>query len=259
MKPADGLGCLQREFAKAVSGGDAAGFAPHLAGDAGQGLRRLAIYREAILANRRGALRSAYPVVARLVGDGFFDEAARRHGDAFPPESADLNRYGASFAAFLGEYPHAASMPWLGDVARLEWAWHESLMAADAPALDFAALARVPEAQQPGLALHLHPSVRLVRSAWPVLAIWEANQPERDGSPDREAGADDVLVWREEQTVRVALLRPPEAAVVEALASGRSLDEVAGLGEERGFPAMLRRLARHGMLCGFSTGPGPRG
>jgi hypothetical protein len=254
MTVTEGLARLQAQFAAAVLGEDGAGFARHLAGDAGAGLRRLAIYRNAILANRRRALRAAFPVVARLVGDGFFDEAALRYGEACPPGGADLNRYGATFAAFLAAYPHAAAMPWLADVARLEWAWHESLAAADAPGMDFAALSRVPEGEQPGLRLLLHPSVRLVRSAWPVLSIWEANQPDRDGTPDREDGADDVLVWREAQRVLLARLAPPEAAFVDAVARGLALEEAAGITDAWDFTPMLQRLALHGMLCGFSTG-----
>ena len=188
-------------------------------------------------------------MVSRLVGDGFFGEAARHFGRQSPPVER-----GAGFSAFLAAYAPAAGLPWLADVARLEWAWHESLMAGDAPALDFEALARVPEAAQPGLRFELHPSVRLVRSPWPVLAIWEANQPGRDGTPEREDGADDVLVWREEQRVRMALLAPEEAGVVLRLMQGAALEEAAAVAKDRDFTAVLGRLASGGLLAAFSPG-----
>lgn len=254
MTGAGDLAGLQAAFASAVTGGDGAAFAGHLAGDPALALRRLAIYRDAIAANRRGALRSAYPVVARLVGDAFFGEAARRLAEASPPASADLNRYGAGFPAFLAGYAHAAPMPWLADLARLEWAWHESLMAADAPGIDFEALAGVSEAAQPRLRFELHPGVRLVRSAWPVLAIWEANQPERDGTAARDEGADDVLVWREDQRVRMALLAPEEAGFVADLARGVALEDAALARDGWDFAPMLGRLAAHGMVAGFRAG-----
>lgn len=257
MTGTDSLARLQAAFAAAVTGEDEAAVAAHLAGDPALARRRLALYREAIDANRRRALRSAFPVVARLVGDAFFDEAARRLAGSAPPACADLNRYGEGFPAFLATYPHAQPMPWLADVARLEWAWHEALSAADAPGIDFAALAAVPAEEQPALRFSLHPSVRLVRSAWPVLAIWEANQPERDGTPDRDEGADDVLVWREEQRVRAALLVPPDAAFVAGLARGIPLEEAPG-NEGWDFAPMLGRLAAHGLLAGFSIGPRAR-
>lgn len=252
------LAGLQAAFAGAVTGGDEDAVEGHLAGDPALARRRLAIYREAIDANRRRALRSTFPVVARLVGDAFFDEAARGLADSAPPACADLNRYGEGFPAFLSTYPHAEPMPWLADVARLEWAWHEALSAADVPGIDFAALAAVPAEAQPALRFTLHPSVRVVRSAWPVLAIWEANQPERDGTPDRDEGADDVLVWREEQRVRLALLAPGDAAFVASLARGLPIGEAAGSGGWD-FAPMLGRLAAQGLLAGFATAPPARG
>lgn len=252
MSGAEALARLQAEFAAALVAEGDEEFASRLAGERSLALRRLAIYRRAVEANRGGALRSAYPVVARLVGEAFFGEAARRFARDCPPDDADLNRYGPGFPAFLAAYPHASGLPWLGDVARLEWAWHEALMAADSPGLDFGALARVGEAGQPRVRFRFHAAVRLVRSAWPVLAIWEANQPGRDGTPDREEGADDVLVWREDERVRAMLLAPPEADFVARLMEGASLEEAAADGWD--FSAALGRLAAGGMLAGFSAG-----
>jgi hypothetical protein len=256
MTQARGLTRLQEDFARALLGEDPEAVAGHLEGEPESAQRRLAVYRRAIAANRLGALLSAYPVVARIVGEAFFAEVAQQYGAAEPPANGDLNRHGATLAGFLEAYPHAASMPWLADVARLEWAWHESLHAADAPAFDFERLAAVPEDEQPHLVLTLHPSVRLVRSAWPVYAIWEANQPERDGTPDREAGADDVLVWREENRVRMVLLTKAEADVVERLLQRCTLGEAVGPEAEAEFAAMLPRLAGHGMLAGFAIESG---
>lgn len=256
MRRTQRLARLQADFAAALLGGDAGPFAAHLAGDPATALARLAVYRRAIAANRNGALRSTYPVAARIVGDAFFAEAARQYSEAVPPDCGDLNRHGAAFADFLAAYPHASAMPWLPDVARLEWAGHEALLAADAPPFDFAGLAAVPEEDQARLAFTLHPSVRLERSAWPVLAIWEANQPERDGTPDRDAGDDDVLVWREDNRVRMALLSATEAGIVAGLANGRPLGELCGPGLAEDFAATLARLAGHGMLAGFSVSTG---
>jgi len=256
MSGAPALRRLQEEFAASVArdGGEGEAFAPHLAGEPSLAQRRLAIYRRAIAANLRRVLRAAYPVVARLVGDGFFDEAARQYAQSSPPDDADLNRYGAGYPGFLAGYRHASGLPWLPDVARLEWAWHESLMAADAPGLDFEALARVPEGERHALGLELHASVRLVRSSWPVLAIWEANQPERDGQADREDGADDVLVWREEQRVRMARVEPREADFVTSLLHGADLEAAAAASRGWDFAPALERLAARGLLAGFSRG-----
>lgn len=256
MSGAPALRRLQEEFAAAVArdGGEGEAFAPHLAGEPSLAQRRLAIYRRAIAANLRRVLRAAYPVVARLVGDGFFDEAARQYAQSSPPDDADLNRYGAGFPGFLAGYRHASGLPWLPDVARLEWAWHESLMAADAPGLDFEALARVPEGERHALGLELHASVRLVRSSWPVLAIWEANQEGRDGTVSRDEGSDDILAWRDGARVRFARLGAPEAGFLEAILAGFPLGEAADRAGQWDFASALARLAGLGLIAGFHAG-----
>lgn len=209
--------------------------------------RQLAIYRRAVTANLVGALRGAHPVVVRLVGDGFFHEAAKRFARGNPPACGDLNRFGERFGDFLATYAPAASMPWLADVARLDWACHEASMAGEGEPLDAARLAAVPEQAQGALRFAMHPSVRLLRSRWPVLAIWEANQPGRDGTPDRDEGEDIVLVWREAGDVRAVALEAPQAAFVEALVAGRCLEEAAGTADW-GLPVYLATLATHGIL-----------
>lgn len=216
---------------------------------------RLAIYHRGVRAARRGALEAAYPVVLRLVGEAFFAEASDRHAEAFPPASGDLHLHGASFARFLEGYAPARRVGCLPDVARLEWALHECAFAAEAPPFDFAALRGVPEALQGELRLALHPAARLLRSAHPVLAIWEANQPGRDGTPGRLEGGDCVLVLRDGRGPRAEAVAVDEFAVLAALAGGMPLAQAGeGLGAER-LAAIVVRHAAQGVICGFTVPP----
>jgi putative DNA-binding protein len=198
------------------------------------------VYRASVRANLRSAMAAAYPVTERLVGEAFFAEAARRHLRDVPSTSGDLHQLGHGFAAFLEGYEPASTLPWLADVARLEWAVHESHFAADAPGFDFAALALVPPEAHGDIRFALAPAVRLVRSDWPVLAVWEANQPGRDGTPDRGEGPDFVLVARVELTPRPQIIDRGTWLFLEALAHGATLAEAGtAFGD-----AMDERLAR---------------
>jgi hypothetical protein len=178
------LAKVQEGFARALLTGELESFASEIGGEPAQAASRLAIYQRSVMHNLCGALAAAFPVVRRLVGEAFFLEAATRHAQEEPSRCADLNRFGAGFVDFLAGYPHAAVLPYLADVARLEWAWNESLAAADAAGIDFAALARVSSGLQPRIRFAVHPAVRIVHSVHPVLAIWESNQPGRDGTPE---------------------------------------------------------------------------
>jgi len=213
----------------------------------------VAIYRRNLFANLGNALAATYPVVQRLVGEAFCREAARQYVLAQPSTSGDLNDYGASFAAFLGAYRHAASLSYLPDVARLEWACHESYGAADAPALDLASLAGVGPDDQARIRFRLHPSVRLLRSGHPVAAIWHANQPAADGTPRRVEGEDHVIVHRREGVVAVDAVEPSLWRLASSFARGETL-EMAGEAAGESLGPDLARLAADGLIAGFSLG-----
>jgi len=232
------LGALQREFVAQL-------FAPAEPADP-----RVAVYRRNVLANLAGALAATHPVVRRLVGDAFFDEAARRYALAVPSKSGDLNHYGATFDAFLASYGPARELEYLADVARLEWALHESEQAADAPSFDLAALAGVAPGHEDGVRLALHPAVRLVASRHPVLAIWEANQAGRDGTPDREPAPERVLVRREGQRTVAGLVDSAEWNLLVALRGGASMGSALdALGDDaHRLPELLSRLAAASVL-----------
>jgi hypothetical protein len=213
----------------------------------------VAFYRATVRSNHRAALASTYPVVERLVGAAFFAEAARAYGAAHPSVGGDLHRFGDCFATFLEGYDPARSLAYLPDVARLEWAVHESAHAADAPPFDFAALAAVAEDEQGALRVRLAPAARWLAAEHPVVAIWQANQPDRDGSPDRTEGADRVLVHRVGTDVVVETLDAHAWELLAALAAGASLEHAtAALGaQSASLPSLLARWIAGGVIAAF--------
>ena len=127
-----------------------------------RGAERLAIYRRAVFANYRNALGATYPVVKKLVGEPFFHAAVDAFVLAHPSVSGDLNVYGGEFGAFLAGYGPAAALPYLPDVARLEWAMDEASRAADddaSPDAVLAAFAAVTPERLPALRLETRGSV----------------------------------------------------------------------------------------------------
>jgi hypothetical protein len=239
---------LQRDFAAALFGASPPADV------------RLAIYRRNVLATLHNSLAETYPVVRRLVGEAFFREAAARFARAASSASGDLNLYGADFAAFIEGYAFARDLPYLPDVARLEWACHECFHGADAATLDFAALARVLPERYGEIRFALHPAVRLAASAHPVMALWEANQPERDGTPDRDAGPDHVLVRREGLAVRLRRVEAHEWRFLERLARGASLDAAIDGADPVHAEALLGealgRFVADGVIAGFAAPEG---
>ena len=225
---------LQRRFRTALLDGDSAGDGaappPEVLGGRVDAAARLAIYRNNVIGTLTGALRLTYPAIERLVGAAFFAAACARFAAAAPPDSADLYEYGAGFAAFLDGFEPARTLPYLADVARLEFAVTRALHAPLVPALDAGALAAVPAEAEDGLRFLPHPALSLLDLAHPAPAIWEAvltEEPElraaRLGAIDLDAGGAQLAVLHGAEGPALLTLSPAAFALARALADGAAL------------------------------------
>jgi hypothetical protein len=216
----------QQHFAEAILGPGHTALALGLLG--GDDAARVSIYRNNIYSNYRSALRASYPVVCRLVGKAFFDAAVDAFVRARPSTSGDLNVYGGDFSDFLVSYPHAKDLPDLADVARLEWAIDEAQRAperAGTPEEVLSALAAIDPELLPSIRIGVELSCGLVASPFPLLHIWQVNQPEftGDGRVDLDEGGQRLLVRRAAGTVAIEMLDPGTFALLLSLRSGSNL------------------------------------
>ena len=252
------LAAAQAEFAAALRD-PAPGAVP--AGFSGLAGRRFRVYRNNVRVALTEALAAAYPAIRRIVGQPFFDEMARVYVSDRPATARILNLYGAEFADFVAGFAPARDLPYLADVARLERAVLESLHAADAPALDPAALGAL-GADLAAARFAPHPATRLVRSAWPVAGIWRANAD--DETPAGELvfsdGPEGALVLRPGLSVRVEALAPAGSAFAATLLAGGDAMAAAAAATaiDEGFDVVpaFRTLLAAGAFAGLAGQPG---
>src|SRR5437867_3948552 len=134
---------LQRSLRRSIIERENAEAAAQVIGDGLDPAERLGIYRNTLISSLTTALRLCYPAIHRLVGADFFDSVAQLYVEQQPPHSAYLDDYGGEVPDFLARFPPAASLCYLPDVARLEWAVNRALHAVDAQPLDLELLAEV--------------------------------------------------------------------------------------------------------------------
>jgi hypothetical protein len=240
-----------REAAARFAGGvRAVGLAPE---------RRLQVYRNNHFASLTEVLAAVYPVVRRLVGEAFFDQAARAYIATHPSPAGDVHRYGGHFAAHLGRCPGLEALGYLPDVARLEWGYHRAFHAEQHPALDARGLGAVQPEDYPRLRLMLQPSARLLESGYPVLRIWQVNQPEWTGDPtvDLAEGRARLLILRQELEVAFIPLGVGEHLWLQGLVHGLTLIEAqqraAGRDPQFDLGATLQRLLAQGAFSGWQA------
>ncbi|MDF3934274.1 HvfC/BufC N-terminal domain-containing protein, partial [Pseudomonas citronellolis] len=206
-----------------------------------------AVYRNTVFKGCVDALRDNFPSVERLVGADWFDAAAARYARQTPPDDARLILYGATFADFLADFEPARALPYLADVARLDYLWLEAFGADREDALALADLAGLDAAE---LATRtLRPRVG-VRWRWfpgqPIYSLWRYN---REG-----VALPETLPWHGEGALLVGGPRgvtwqPLDAgacAFLDACAAGADLDRASALALETqadlDFTALLGRL-----------------
>jgi hypothetical protein len=186
--------------------------------------RRFAVYRNNVVVGLTQTLKDGYPAVHRIVGAEFFHAMARAYVVVEPPRSPMLFDYGVGFPDFILRFRPAAVLPYLPDIARLERAWTEAYHAAEASPIGPSAFAEIDPDRLPDIGLVLHPSVRVVRSRFPVLTVWEMNiEGGIPGPVDLTAGGEDALVVRPQANVEVRSVPKGSPDFIRALASGRSV------------------------------------
>lgn len=251
---------LQRAFfASLVGQGDAA-VLRHVMADGISAEARLEIHRDTFIGSLTATLRLSFPAVERLVGTAFFESAARVFIERFPPRSADLTAYGARLPAFLEGFEPAASLPYLADVARLEWAVSSAINAPDAERLDLARLSRLSSRERGRVVLIPDPSLALVRANHRVDEIWRAVLCADDAALaaiDPGPCPVRVLVERSGSGVDVVRLNATEADFFERLCAGKTLE--AAVAETAALVDVSAALAGHlaaGRFVDFALGGG---
>lgn len=222
---------LQAAMREAILGGDERAVAREIAGDGLEPSARLGIYRHHVFTTLTAALAGTYPVICRLVDARFFAYAAHCYIREHPPVSPCLVEYGATLAQFLAGFPPCRDHAYLPDVARLEWAINVARHAEVIAPIDRRRLATVPVEDMPRLSFRLDPSLLLLASAWPVDAIWRANQGDAGVEPAVDLGAGDVqlAVRRVGDDVIIRALDPASYAFREALRDGQTLEQAAAV------------------------------
>lgn len=177
----------QAAFAAHLAGHDRPDLVAALAGDPRTASQRLQLHRRHVARSIGAALAATFPTVAAVVGEDFFSLLARDFVADTSLEDPVLSRYGEHFPQFVAEAQERHGLPYLADVARLDWALNVAFHAPLDPG---------------GFA-----GTSLIESAWPLDLIWQVSQPGASiDKVDLEAGPVCLLVFRRRDDAAFAVL-----------------------------------------------------
>ncbi len=205
-----GLAEFQAQFQEAVFDPSPGAKVSSWVEDDGLTEERLNVYRNNVFYSLTDSLAAVYPVIFKLVGEDFFRGTAAEFIRQAPPKMARILEYGAEFSDFLTDFEPAKPLRYLPDIARLEWAWNEAYNGADRAPLPPEKLQSFPPDRMAEICFTLHPTSRLIESAYPIDAIWSANQE----------GADEQEVDLGQGKVFLQVIRPDQDVEVRQLTQG---------------------------------------
>lgn len=187
--------------------------------------QRVAVYRNNYREIYRKTLAASFPVIERLVGDACFDGLASGYTRTHPSRCGDLQRFGENFPTFLDHTYGDSRFRYLPAVSELEWALEEIHLQRDEPPLAISEFGRFNEDDFGNLVFTARRAVRLLRSQYPVLSIWQANQPGSTAHVDLDQEGENVAVIRQGNDLQMHSLDEATFFLASELARGARLED----------------------------------
>lgn len=252
MKPK--LQQLQQQFVDTISRRQPSSIVDYL--DSAQRLsasERVSIYQNNYRMTMVNALATTYPVCVKLVGEDFFRMLTEKYIQQSPSHSFSLNDYGAGLAQFIANVDAAKAVPYLADMASLEWACHRASLSADSLQFDYQALAAVAEERREQIVFELPPGAHLLASEFPVLRIWEYAQAAAESAAPfnmEQFAAERLLVFRAGLGLRMDLLTDMQWQLLQAIADGVCFGRLCEQFSDH-ITEQLPKLISQGWIQGF--------
>lgn len=167
------------------------------------------IYQGSVTGTLVSAMGDIFPRVKVALGASFFDALSRRYIKQNPSTSWSLDDYGEHLSEFCRDFEPLSDYPYIPDLVRADWAWHQAFHCADVQTIDAGGLQTTLEIH-PGKWFELHPSAAFIDSSYPIYQLWHFNERAREGAKDESFELDQsgecLLIWRDELTVKTASL-----------------------------------------------------
>lgn len=184
--------------------------------------KRYDVYRNNVSHSLIEALKTAFPLVFKLIGAERFAAIAPQYVREHPPTSPVMMFFGEDFPTFLANTPALHDTGYLHDAAMLDLAMRRSYHAADAAPFDPVVFTADPETVL-NLKVSLAPAVQIIRSPWPLFDIWRFTM--EPGSPKPQPVAQNVLITRPEFDPSPHALPAGAADWLDALAAGETFGD----------------------------------
>ncbi|WP_133010788.1 DNA-binding domain-containing protein [Marinomonas flavescens] len=220
---------------------------------------RLNVYRNNVVVSLIDALADIFPVTQALVGDDFFRAMAKQYLLVSPPESPIISEYGHFFSDFIRQFDPAKTLPFLADLAALEYNLLTLTNDAEYRTLDHEEVATAfAQAEDPSeLYLSLPPTTQLLTSPFAIGSLYQAHR--NDGRLRLNQVAinecEYLLIAKSHLIAQLHVISYEEARFFKQLLQNKSLEEALPDSNDFDLGATLAKLIEWKLISYIAVQP----
>lgn len=216
---------------------------------------RLQVHQNNFRYTLSSSLMGIFPVIKAFVGADWLEAALKKFVVAHPPVSACLVEYGKFFSDFLMDFEPAQEMPYLTDIASLEWAIHKCQNGIDEESFVFDETDKKDMVQLDNLDLKIIAAHAIVNSSFPLIDLWQLGmgfEPEEEIDLNRGGGI--IFLGKINGEVKLFPISNEEKNFFSALAQGQTLrnsvESVSWIFEEGSTKSRILTYINSGFFAG---------
>ncbi|MEM5527722.1 DNA-binding domain-containing protein [Gammaproteobacteria bacterium AS21] len=187
------------------------------------------LYRNNFYISISEYLKACFPTVMKLVGTEFFEQLAKAFIIEKPLQQASIELYGSDFPEYIKHCKQAESVPYLADIALLDWSYDRSKTVFDFALFPFEKLTSLTDEEQMNISFSLVANTVLIKSKYPAFSIWNGVQTGELEGIDLQHGEYIIVHPEQNQGAKCYLLTQQQYDVLAAIGQGKALHELASL------------------------------
>jgi hypothetical protein len=252
------LAKIQKDFSDHIFASQKKAILAQLPYEKEEALERLQIYRNNVVGNFNSVLESTFEVVKKLVGEKYFYELSEKYAKKHPSLSGNLDDYGEFFPLFLKRNLAANKLPYLHEIANLEWLLHRCYFASNSAEFDVKEFQKLAPEKFFNLTFELHPSCVLLKSNFPIFTIYQNSARKKNTVKSGEF----VLVEKADGRPKINNLTAEEFIFLSEIAAGKNLYKIyqkicrvakKGACKEFDVGQMLQKFINSRVISGFKA------
>lgn len=191
------------------------------------GLERLEVYAKGYIARVHESLTESFEAVGHVLGHGMFVKLAEDYAAEYPSQNYNLSLLGSNLSSFLKTYDAVKELPFLPDLAEMEWKIAEAFHTFDRPVEGLEILSTLSGGDLEKIKIEFQPHVQIVKSEWPIWDIWHVRkEPVEKIKVDLINRPQQVLIYRNQWRVKCEAIDPVQFLLLEGLLKMENLGQV---------------------------------